>query len=367
MDRIAQQCLKDLLQFLRDPLTVRLSFFLPLATLAIYGFAIRLESKHIALAVQDFDRSSSSVALIDRLAATNQLDVTKWEGSEPARGALDSGVSKAAVIVPAGFERAIKAGRHVDVQVLVDGSDVTTARVVRGSVRAAVDSFASVAGLEPPPQLHAQTRVWFNPGREEALFIVPGTIALTLSIFPAMIAGINMGREKDAGTIVQAYASSITAAEFLLGKCAAFVVVGMANAVAMIGAGMLVWHIRLAGDPWPLLAGTPIFMAAIMFFGIMLGAMGENQLAAIQAVGTIQPLLGLLLSGFLYPLNNIPAPVSYIAYVVPVRYYIDLMRDAFVRGTGWSGSWHALAALALIAAVEFFAAWLLMRRMQISR
>jgi ABC-2 type transport system permease protein len=363
--RIWQQCLKELLQFLRDPLTARMTFTLPLVTLLIYGFAIRLETKHVRVAIQDFDRSPLSRAFAEQLRATNQLDLRPLDASDPAGSILKSGAVNASVVIPPGFERRLKSGKPAEIQALVDGSDVTTARVIRGGLRATTGFFNAVHDLGGSAGLQAATRTWFNPGREEALFIVPGTIAFVLSVFPAMIAAINMGREKEQGTIVQAYASSITATEFLLGKCAAFVLIGIADAVFLIAVAAPIWHLRFAGDPTPLIVGTPVFMAAVMMLGIMLGAMGSDQLAAIQAVGTIQPLVALLLSGFLYPLNNIPAPASYIAFFVPVRYYIELMRDAFVRGTGWGDIWYAIPCLALLAIAEFFIAWLLLRRMQL--
>lgn len=366
MDRIGQQCLKELLQFIRDPLTARMAFLLPLAALLIFGFAIRLETKHIRIAVQDFDSTPLSRAFVERLAATNQLEPRPWNGSDPVRSALDNGVANAAIVIPVGFERRLKAGKSADVQTLVDGSDVTAARVIRGSVRATTAFFEAIHGLGARYDVTASTRTWFNPGREEALFIVPGALALVLSIFPPMLAGINMGREKDEGTIVQAYASGISATEFLLGKLLAFAAIGIADVVFLLICAASIWHLRFAGDPMPFLIGTPLFVAATMMLGIMLGTLGSNQLAAIQAVGTVQPLLAILFSGFLYPLNNVPAPVSYLAVIVPARYYMVLTRDAFVRGAGWGGVWYTIPALALIAAIEFFIAWRMLRRMRLS-
>jgi ABC-2 type transport system permease protein len=354
MNRIWPQCTKELAQFSRDRLTVALAFVLPLLTLFIFGFAIRLEAKDIPLVVQDFDNSPLSRSYIERLFATNQFHPVKWQGGNPVRDAIDPGLAKAAVIIPPDFSRDIKADLPTSVQVLVDGTDVNNARIIQNSINATTQFFLRTSNLQPPPviQVKPHTRIWFNPGRKESLYIVPGTCAVILWIYPSLLAAIALVREKEQGTIIQTYASTLSAVELILGKALAYLLIGLAEAIVVMGLGAIIFGLGFAGDPTPLLIGTPIFIGTSVMFGLLIGSRASNQNAAVQAVATIGFLTAFMLSGFIYPLSNIPFPLSLISNVVPARYYIEIIRDAFVRGTGWAGIW--LFMLALTALGFFF-------------
>ena len=345
--------MKELAQFRRDRLTVALAFLLPLLTLFIFGYAIRLEAKDIPLAIQDFDNSPLSRSYIERLYATNQFEPSAWNGKGNPQIALDRSLATAAVIIPPDFSQQIKDGVPSTVQVLVDGTDVNNARVIRGSIQAATQFFLRNSGLQSSPdkiQLHS--RIWFNPGREEMLYIVPGTCAVILWLYPSLLASIAMAREKEQGTIVQVYASSLTARELILGKALAYLLIGLGIAILVLTISILLFGLRLAGDPTPLL------------FGIMLGTRLPNVTTAVQAVATTGFLTALLLSGFIYPLSNIPFPLSLLSNVIPTRYFIPIIRDGFVRGTGWAGVWPDILMLALLSLFLFNVARRNLSRMQ---
>lgn len=359
--RIWTQCVKELAQFRRDRLTVALALFLPIATLLIFGYAIRLESKDIPIAVRDLDRSPSSRAYIERLLATNQL---RWASS--ASDAVDRGLAKALVEIPPDFGRRLKAGKSAPIGVYIDGTDTNNARVIRSSIQSVTTFYNQVSGLQPEGSLiHTRIRVWFNPGRKEAFYIVPGVYAVILAIWPPLLVALAVVREKEQGTIIQVYASSLSAAELLLGKTIAYCFIAAAQAVAIMLIGWLLFGVRLAGDPTPLLVGTVIYLFTSVLFGIFIGVRTNSQSAAVQGVATVGFLTALLLSGFIYPLSNIPFPLSLLSNIVPARYYIDITRDAFVRGTGWPGVWPAPLALALLGGLFFLAAWRTTRSMQL--
>jgi ABC-2 type transport system permease protein len=363
--RIWSQCIKELAQFRRDRLTVALAFLLPLLTLFIFGYAIRLEAKDIPLAIQDFDNSPLSRSYIERLYATNQFEPSAWNGKGNPQIALDRSLATAAVIIPPDFSQQIKDGAPSTVQVLVDGTDVNNARVIRSSIQAATQFFLRTSGLQASPdkiQLHS--RIWFNPGREEMLYIVPGTCAVILWLYPSLLASIAMAREKEQGTIVQVYASSLTARELILGKALAYLLIGLGIAILVLTISILLFGLRLAGDPTPLLVSTPLFLATSSLFGIMLGTRLPNVTTAVQAVATTGFLTALLLSGFIYPLSNIPFPLSLLSNVIPTRYFIPIIRDGFVRGTGWAGVWPDILMLALLSLFLFNVARRNLSRMQ---
>jgi len=373
MKRILAQCKKELAQFRRDRLTLALAFILPTMTLFIFGFAIRLEAKNITLIVQDFDRSNLSQSYTERLYATNQFTPVQWNNLDPVRDGVDRGIAKAAVIIPPKFSADVTAGRTSTVQVLIDGTDVNNARVIKNSIQAFTNSFIQSQNLvrsqslaRSQSKVSPQIRLWFNPGRQESLYIVPGVFGVILAIYPSLLAALAMSREKEQGTILQTYASSISAAELLLGKCLAYFIVGIGQAVFVISLGCLIWQLRFAGDPTPLFFGGALFLIASVMFGLFIGVRANNRSVAVQGVATAGFLLALLLSGFIYPLSNIPFPLSLVSNIVPARYFIEISRDAFVRGTGWSGVWLAPVLLAVLAFVLFNLSRRILGRMQLS-
>ncbi|ACC80587.1 ABC transporter permease [Nostoc punctiforme] len=368
MKRIFSQCVKEIAQFRRDRLTLGLAFLLPFLTLLIFGFAIRLESKDIPLIVQDFDRTNLSSSYIERLYATNQFTPKQWSGGNPARDAIDRGIAKAAVVIPPQFSRDIQAGRNAKVQVLIDATDVNNARVIRGSIQRVTNFFMRDQGLIPDTNIVTpRVRLWFNPGRLESLYIVPGTYGVVLWIFPSLLTAIAMVREKEKGTILQVYASSISATELLLGKGLAYLLIAITEALIVMGLGSIIFHIGIISNPITLLIGTLLFLIDSVSFGLLVGVRSSNQNSAVQIVSLVGFITSLLLSGFIYPLSNIPFPLSLTPNVFPARYYIDITRDAFVRGTGWTGVWFDLLMLAVLGFVFFNVARRLLSRMQISQ
>ncbi len=364
MKRIQSQCVKELVQFSRDRLTLALAFILPTVTLLIFGFAIRLEAKDIPIFVQDFDRSVLSQEYRDRLFATNQFVPVPWSGNPEA--ALDDSKIRAIVVIPPDFSRQIQAGKPVEVQVVVDGTDANNARVIRNSIKATTQSFMQAEQLVPEnPPIATATRLWFNPGRQESLYIVPGVYAVVLWIFPSLLSAIAMVREKEKGTILQVYASDLSASELILGKSLAYLLVGIGMAIAVMGLGGLIFHLGFAGDPTPLLVGTPIYLWTAVMFGLMLGSRANNQNAAVQGVSLVGFLTAFLLSGFIYPLSNIPFPLSLISNLVPARYFIEVSRDVFVRGVGWSGIGFDLVIILGLGLLLFNVARKALSRMQL--
>jgi ABC-2 type transport system permease protein len=289
MKRVFSQCVKELSQFWRDRITVALAFILPLAVLLIYGYAIRLEAKNIPISIQDFDNSLLSRTYVEQIFATNQFVPTPLLNGNPTL-AIDRGVAKAAIIIPPEFSRSIHQQKSVLVQVLVDGTDVNNARVIQNSIRATTQFFLSSNQLipnQPQAQVVTNIRLWFNPGREEALYIVPGIFGVILWVFPSMLAAIALVREKEQGTIVQIYASDLSATEWLLGKELAYFIVGVGEAVLTLTVAAVLFGIRVQGDPSPLIVGTTVFLAAAVAFGLFVGTRASNQTGAVQGTAIV--------------------------------------------------------------------------------
>jgi ABC-2 type transport system permease protein len=363
MDRVWTQCLKELAQFRRDRLAAALVFLLPVVTMLIFGFAIRLEIKDIPMAVRDFDNSPLSRAYIEQIFATNQFRPVA--ATADPMDLLDQGMARVAVVIPPDFSRQLQAQTPNTVQVLVDGTDVNNARVIRNSLRATTEFFLAVQGLQTASaEVVAQTRIWFNPGRQEAFYIVPGVYAIVLFTYPALVAALALVREKEQGTLVQVNASGVGAGEFLMGKGLAYGLVAIVETMVLMSLGGGLFGLWPVADPLPLVVGTGLFLGISVVFGLLIGVYSSQSLVAVQNVMNTGLLAAVWLSGFVYPVENIPRPLAYVTDIVAARYYIELTRDAFLVGAGWSRIGHVILILTLMLAVMFGLAWRRLRKLQ---
>jgi ABC-2 type transport system permease protein len=251
-------------------------------------------------------------------------------------------------------------------QWLIDGTDANTANVMRGKAAAITQIFN--AGIQPAnvqPPIQPKIRYWFNPGREDLKYFGPGVLAFGMALFPTLLTALAVSREGELKTILQVYVSSITAFEYLLGKVIAYMIVAWAEWIGGMILLIAGFGLRLAGDPTLLLVTTFFYLLSTTCLGAMLGAAIPNQAAAIQAAQLTGFLTSFLFSGYIFPVENIPQPLRALSNLVPMRYYLEVIRDAFLRGAGWPSVWYAPIALGVISTVLFWRAWSVMKDMQV--
>lgn len=367
MRRIIAQAQKELTQILRDRLALVLALVLPLVMLSLLGVAISLTVTNLAIVVQDLDQTPMSIKYIDTFRASLTFHVVSYPVSKEPWTALENGQARAAIIIPEHFQEKLQRGQNVNVQVLIDATDANTANIMRANMSVISQAFLnSISESKIRPPINAKLRLWYNPSRDSQKYIGPAVIGLVVMLFPALLGALAMSREGEQHTILQVYVSGISAHEFLLGKILAYYIIALAEWILAVTVASLLFGLRLAGDPSPLIVGTLIYLFTAVSFGIMIGAAIPNQAAAIQAVQLVGFMLSFLLSGFIFPVSNIPLSLRWIAALVPARYYIELSRDAFVRGGGWPAIWYAPTILALLGSFFFFMAWRKMRRMQVN-
>jgi ABC-2 type transport system permease protein len=364
--RIFAQTIKELTQLGRDRLTLTLALGLPLILLLLFGFAVSLEVNKINFAIQDLDRTPASREYIATFERTNKFQIVAQGPTVNVPQLLDRGRVSAGLIIPPEFSRDLQRGeREAQVQILIDGTDANTANIVRGYAKATTNAFVeNLQGSNKLP-VSLQSRLWYNPGLETLKYIGPGALAITVTLFPALLAGLATAKEHEQGTILQVYASSLTGTEYLLGKAAAFWLVGMVEVLLVNLEAWIFFGLWFAGDPIPLILSSALYIACGVFWGIFVGRNTQTQSAAIQAIAFTAFLLSLQLSGYIYPVSNIPSAIRWISNFVPARYYIELTRDAYTRGVGWLGVWFPVLALALLASFFFFLAWRKLQCMQV--
>lgn len=364
MRRIIAQTRKELTQIVRDWRTMLLAIILPLILLMLLGTAISLSVTDMPIVVQDLDDSPSSRELIDAFRASLTLRVISWPTNKQPEEALSSSTARAALIIPAHFERNLKRGVDSPVQLIVDAADANTARLTAGYASQIIAAHSGTTNLVQQP-VRAAIRLWYNPDRSSKKFYGPGIFVLALSIFPPLLAALAMAKEEDQKTILQVYVSNIAAAEFLFGKVLAFMVVALGEAAVMLVLLFTYFGLAFAGDPTPFVVATILYAFCVASFGTMIGATISNQAAAMQAVALGGFLFVFLLSGLIYPIENIPSSIRWLSHLVWGRYYIEIVRDAFLQGGGWAAVWLKELIIGVIGTVFFFLAWLNKRRMQV--
>jgi ABC-2 type transport system permease protein len=340
---------------------------LPLVLLVLLSVGLSLRVSDLPIVVQDFNDSPASRAFIDAFRASISLHVVAWPVDRQPEEALGSNVARAVLIIPVHFGRDIARGVETPVQFVVDASDANTAKLAAGYASQITRAYNRRApGVERSGPVHPAIRLWYNPGLSSKKFYGPGIFVLGLSMFPALLAALAMARETEQKTILQVYVSSISAHEFLLGKIAAFMAVALAECLIMLTVLFTYFGLRLAGDPTPFIVATILYAFCVAAFGTMVGAMIPSQVAAMQVVALGGFLLIFLLSGLIFPIENIPAGLRWISNFIWGRYYIEIVRDALLQGGGWPAVGWKVGIVALIGTVFYGIAWRGMRRMQVS-
>ena len=365
MKRILAQVRKELTQLRRDRLTLALALVLPILLLLLLSKATSLSVKDIPLVVQDLDHTPMSRSYIEAVGASLSFKLSALPPNQSPERVLYQNQARAALIIPPQFERDLLRTHNAEVQWLIDGTDANTANVMRGKATAITQSFTAQLNPAATPAIKPQIRYWFNPGRADLEYFGPGVLAFGLAMFPPLLAALAMSREGELKTILQVYVSSITAFEYLAGKVIAYTIVAWSEWISGMIVLYLIFGLQLTGDPTPFLVTTFFYLLCTTCFGVMLGAAIPDQAAAIQAAQLGGFLTSFLLAGFIFPVQNMPLVLRFLSYFVPMRYYLEVIRDAFLRGGGWSGLWQAPLALALLGLFFFWRAWMSMKDMQV--
>jgi ABC-2 type transport system permease protein len=365
MRRIIAQMRKELTQIVRDWRTLALALALPACLLILMSSALSLTVNELPIVVQDFDSSSASNDFIDAFRASITLKVVSWPIDKTAEEALASNAARAVLIIPSHFGRDMARGVNAPVQFLVDASDANTAKLVSAYAGQIASSYNKQASGAQAGPIQAAVRLWFNPGLSSKKFFGPGIFVLGLSMFPPLLAALAMAKEGELKTILQVYVSSIPAHEFLLGKIIAFMAVALAECLIMSLLLFTYFGLSFAGDPTPVLIATVLYAFCVAAFGTMVGAVIPNQASALQAVAFGGFILVFLLSGMMFPIENIPAGLRWISSLIWGRYYIEIVRDALLQGGGWPAVWYKVLIIGVIGALFYGIAWHGMRRMQV--
>ena len=366
MRRVLAQTRKELTQILRDRLALALALVLPCVLLFLMGTSIALKVGGLPIIVQDLDDSPASRDFVSAFRNSLSFHIVSWPVDQRPEQAFLHNRARAALIIPEHFGRDLARGINTPVQMLMDASDSNTATIVSGDATQIVRAYNDLhAGAMRGTPVQAEIRLWYNPGLSSKKYTGPGVFVLALSMFAPLLASLAMAKEGENNTILQVYVSSISAHEFLLGKILAFTLVGLCECVPLLLLLFTYFGLGFAGDPTPFVIATILYCFCVAAFGTLIGGAIPSQAAAMQAVALGGFLLVFLLSGLIFPIENIPSGLRWISDFIWGKYYIYVVRDALLQGGGWPSAWWSVIVIGIIGMVFYLLAWRNMRRMQV--
>jgi ABC-2 type transport system permease protein len=353
---------KEFRQIRRDALSLMFLVFLPGFMLLLFGYALNFDIKHIPLAVVDEDGSRASRDLVDKFRTTEYFDL---KAVLPKTAAIDPILARedvrAALVIPAQFADDLTAGRSPSVQVIVDGSNAMSGTTAAGYVGAILQSYSqriTLRGLarrgftDVALPLATEVRVWYNPELRSAKFLVPGLMAFILMVIVTVSTAFSVVREKERGTMDQIRVSSIRPMELILGKIIPYVAISLGSAHLVLLLGEVLFGVGIRGSYPLLLLAMVLFVTGALGQGLLISTITRTQQVAFLLAVLTTMLPTFILSGFVFPLRNMPPVVQAVTYLVPGRYFLAALRAIILKGAGLGAIWNQLLFLAVFAVLS---------------
>lgn len=351
MTRLLAIARKEAIQLRRDRRSLAMAFLVPALLTLLFGYVINFDVRDISLAVLDQDRTAASRRLVEAFTASGYFTLAaSIDRPAEAGPLLERRRAKLVLVIPPGFARDLASGRPAEVQALLDGADANTASIALNYANAIA---ASAAGAPPsgPAGVEPRIRVWYNEELRSQNMVVPGLIAVIMMIIAAMLTALTIAREWERGTMEQLVSTPVRPAELILGKLIPYFVVGMADVVIAVAMAVFVFDVPLRGSVPLLFAMAALFIVGTLAQGIFISTVARGQLLASQLAMVSTFLPAFLLSGFMFAISNMPAPVQVITYIVPARYFVALVKGIYLRGVGLEVMWRDAVFLLVFAIV----------------
>jgi len=359
LKRIKAIAWKEFVQIKRDPRSLGLALGIPMFLLFIFGYGLSLDIDHVRTLVWNQDASSDLTRdFLFNFKNSKYFKITGYtDNYRDIVHNIDSGNVLMALVIPKDFSHYIESGKTAPLQLIVDGSDANTATIAMGYVRSVVsgynlkllnDDFAA-SGLRPPQSVDARSRIWFNMGLTSTWFIVPGVIAMIIMIVAALLTSLCVAREWERGTMEQLISTPVKAPELVFGKFIPYFVIGFFDLTMGVLMGRFLFGVPFRGSYFLLALLSALFLTGALSQGIIISVVARTQLMASQLASLSTMIPTVLLSGFIYPIFNMPKFVQAVTYLIPARYYITILRQQFLKGSGMQAIWDETLFLVLFA------------------
>ena len=371
LSRIAHLVWKELIQIRRDRRMFGLVMMMPVLELLIFGYVVATDIDHISLAVCDYSHTAESRAYVAQLEQSGYFRVSATcESLRDIDRLLDHGSVRLALVIPPDFADQLKRGGPAQVMAAVDGTNSNTAMIAtsyleQATLGQAIDVVEPGGGgaslVSAPPLVTAEPRVWFNPELRSVKFMVPGIVCILLMESLVILTAIAIVKEKERGTIEQILVSPIRRYEFILGKAIPFIGLGYLNVTLVILFGTYWFDVAIAGSVSLLFAFSGLFILTCLGMGLVVSAISNTQQQASMA-GQFVILPNMFFSGFMFPIASMPPLVQKLTYLIPLRYYLTIVRGIFLKGAGWAELRDEAAILLVYGTIILFLATGLFRK-----
>lgn len=360
-ERIKHMLIKEFLQTFRDPRMRAVIFLMPVVQALVFGYAVTTDVKNIPTAVYDLDNTVESRELVGRFLSSRYFEaIARVQDGRQAQELVDRGEARLVLHTAKGFGETLRAGRTAPLQVIVDGTDSNTAGIVLDYSARIVGAYnekvllthlASLSGRPvagPPVEL--RSRAWFNANLESRYFYVPGVIALIVMLITLMLSSMAVVREKEIGTIEQIMVTPISQMEFILGKTLPFALIGFADVLLITAVAVWWFEVPLRGNLALLLGANGLYLMSTLGLGLWISTVSRTQQQAMMSAFFVY-FPAVLLSGFMFPIANMPRVIQWLTYLNPLRYFLVIIRGVFLKGVGPGVLWTQMSALALLGVV----------------
>lgn len=361
LNRIAAIAWKEALQIRRDPRSIVIVVAMPVVLMFAFGYGVSFDLKHMPLYIFDRENSQQSRELTERFKGSEYFALRRSvDNYRDLLQGIDRGDCQLGIVIPTDFSERLQNGGPVGVQAIVDATDGNSANVGMAYAEAVTQAYSQQLQLQwmrrkglPPanPPLALASRTWFNEDLESMANVVPGVVVLVMAVVGTFLTSLTIAREWERGTMEQLISTPVTPLELMIGKLAPYLAIGLADTAICAALGVFWFGVPFRGSVPVLFLSSTLFMLAVLSLGYQLSVALQSQLAASQASMVMTFLPSFLLSGFIYPIDQMPVAVQVITHILPARYFMSIMRSVFLKGTPLALLWEPLLALSIFATV----------------
>ena len=330
---------KESLQILRDPSSIAIAFVMPVVLLLLFGYGVSLDAQHIPLAMVIERPDANSASFAAAFQQSEYFSPRRFDSIQDAEQALRERQVDGIVWLRGDFSRRLLAAGDAPVGVILNGVDANQARIASGYIQGAwqswLQAYASSHGQELTLPAAVEQRVWFNPALRSRNFLVPGLVAVIMTLIGALLTALVVAREWERGTMEALMVTPIRIGELLLGKLLPYFVLGMGGMLLSVAMARWQFGVPLTGSFWLLLATSTLFMLVALGMGLLISTVARNQFVAGQIAILVTFLPAFILSGFIFDIGSMPAPIQFITHVVPARYFVAILQTLFLAGDVW--------------------------------
>jgi ABC-2 type transport system permease protein len=343
--RLRAVTVKEVLQIWRDPRSLMIALLMPFTQMFLLGYGVTLDLKHIPVCTFDREASQNSQSLLKRFEASRYFAITRNVATYPALvAAIDRADCKIAIVIPPDFSERLNDTRRASVQAILDATDDNTANIALGYAQAVVYSYSADVALDAMDRLGqelrqvqpmtVQSRVWFNEDLESRNFVIPGVVAVIMALVGAQLTSLTISREWERGTMELLISTPVKPAEVMIGKLLPYLVLGWIDAAFCLAFASMWFGVPFRGTIFTLFVTTSLFLIVVLGIGYLLSVLIRSQIGASQIALLVTMLPTILLSGYVFPIDQMPAVVQDVTYLVHARYYVTIVKAIFLKGAG---------------------------------